>query len=192
MLGRLFLLFTIVTLVEMVILIQLGGLMGFWPTVALVAVTGFVGAALAKREGLRTLGRVKEQLGRGEMPTDALLDGLCILIAGAFLVTPGVLTDIAGFLLLMPPARVPLKLGLRRRFTGWLADGSARVVTIGGDTGAGASPFGPFGMGYGSGPQQVGAGAAPRRPEPVSVATGRVYRDGDVIDVTIASEPDDA
>lgn len=125
MLGRLFLLFTVTTALELWLLIRIGALVGVWPTLALILFTGFVGAWLTRREGLRTIRRVSRQLAEGKLPGDALLDGLCILIAGAFLVTPGILSDTAGFALLLPPVRAPIKRALVRSFQRAVAEGRA-------------------------------------------------------------------
>jgi UPF0716 protein FxsA len=102
---RLLLLFTLVPLVELYLLIRIGEIIGIGPTIALVIGTGAVGAVLTRLEGLRVLGRVRSDLAEGRMPTDHLLDGLLILVAGAVLLTPGLLTDGLGFLLLLPPGR---------------------------------------------------------------------------------------
>ena len=102
---RLLLLFTVVPLVELFLLIEIGRRIGPWPTIALVVVTGTLGAWLARTQGLRTLARVRSQWQGGKIPTQALVDALLILIAGAVLLTPGVLTDLAGFFLLTPFGR---------------------------------------------------------------------------------------
>lgn len=127
MLGKLFLLFTLVTLVEIGLLVFLGNLMGFWWTMVLVFGTGFAGAYLAKSQGLRVLQRIRTSLEKGEVPADAGLDGLLILIAGAFLITPGVLTDGVGFLLLVPFCRAPIKNRIRGRFKTWITNGTVGV-----------------------------------------------------------------
>ena len=85
-------------------------------TISLVLITGFVGAALAKRQGLRTWQNIQEQTASGRVPGGALVDGLLILIAGAVLITPGILTDLFGFALLIPPVREILKAYLTKRF----------------------------------------------------------------------------
>ncbi|RLE29764.1 MAG: membrane protein FxsA [Acidobacteria bacterium] len=105
MFFRLLLLFTVVPALELFLLIQLGRYVGFWPTAALVLGTGVVGAWLTRREGLKVLRAVNTEMAEGRMPTDYLLDGLLILLAGAVLLTPGLLTDAVGFVLLAPPAR---------------------------------------------------------------------------------------
>jgi len=105
MLARLLLLFTVVPLVELALLFWIAERTDWLFTIGLVIFTGVVGAALARHEGLRTWRAVGQKLSQGELPTDPLLDGLMILVAGALLVTPGVLTDLVGFALLVPPIR---------------------------------------------------------------------------------------
>lgn len=105
MLARLALLFVTVPLAELAILVWVGRRMGLVPTVALVVVTGIAGAALARRQGLATLGRFRGALDAGRLPHRELLDGVLILVAGAVLLAPGLLTDLAGLLLLVPPVR---------------------------------------------------------------------------------------
>lgn len=116
LLGRLLLLFTIVPVVELALLVWLGGRIGFWPTVGLIAATAVLGSFLAHREGLSALARFRARMASGEMPGAELTDGLIILVAGALLLTPGVLTDVAGFLGLLPPTRALIRRALTRRF----------------------------------------------------------------------------
>jgi len=123
MLFRLLLLFTLVPIAELMVLIELGEAIGLGPTLLLIFATGVVGAALARREGARSWLEVQQELARGELPADSLLHGLMILVAGAFLVTPGVLTDVAGFLLLTRPART--------RLVGWVRGWLRRRVQSG-------------------------------------------------------------
>ncbi|QDT67166.1 phage T7 F exclusion suppressor FxsA [Planctomycetes bacterium MalM25] len=105
----LLLLFTLLPIVEIALLVKLGGAIG-WPLTLLIALgTGALGAALARQQGLATLSRISRQMAAGEPPTDSLIDGAMILMAGAVLITPGVLTDAFGFALLMPPVRAVLK-----------------------------------------------------------------------------------
>lgn len=135
LLGRLALLFVLVPLIELAFLIQVGRWMGVWPTVGLVFLTGVVGALLARAEGLRTLWAFRRDLGRGQLPGQAILDGLSILVGGALLLTPGFLTDVAGFALLLPPSRRLLQKWARRRLRSMIEDGSIRVVSSGSFTG---------------------------------------------------------
>jgi UPF0716 protein FxsA len=113
---RLLLLFTIVPLVELYILVKLGGVIGVWATVAIVIGTGVLGAWLARQQGLGVLRRVQEELAAGQLPADALIDGLLILIAGAVLLTPGLLTDTLGFVLLVPPGRAAVRKVVAAKF----------------------------------------------------------------------------
>ena len=115
MLARLLLLFTVVPLVELVLLLVLADYTSWRFAVGMVLVTGVVGAILARYEGMRAWRRAREAIEAGRLPTDPMLDAVMILVAGAFLVTPGVLTDLAGFGLLLPPVRRVLKNRITRR-----------------------------------------------------------------------------
>ena len=128
-LTRLFMLFTLTTLLELFLLLELAKVMGFASTLLVVILTGFLGAWLARLEGLRVLSKLRGDLQTGNMPADAALDGLCVLIAGALLITPGVLTDILGFSLLLAPLRAPLKVYAKIRFQKWIASQQVQVVT---------------------------------------------------------------
>jgi len=105
MFPQLLLLFISVPLIEVLILIKLGSLFGFWPTIFLVIGTGILGAYLAKLYGLTIWYKIQQDLQAGLMPADKLVDGLLILIGGIVLLTPGLLTDILGFMLLIPFTR---------------------------------------------------------------------------------------
>ena len=116
MLIRLAALFICLPLVELVLLLVITQKIDSWlATLTLVILTGVVGAWLARREGLSCYRRVQQQVARGELPADALLDGLMILIAGALLVTPGIITDVVGFGLLIPPIRRGVRQHIVRR-----------------------------------------------------------------------------
>ena len=106
-----FVLFVVTPLVEMMLLVELGRLVGFWPTVGLVVLTGVIGASMARRQGLKVWSRFQASLADGGLPTDAMIDGLIILVSAALLLTPGVITDLLGFLGLLPVSRA-----LVRRF----------------------------------------------------------------------------
>ena len=106
MLIRLAMLFVLLPLVELALLLFITDKFESWlATLALVILTGVVGAWLARREGLNCYRRVQQQVAQGQLPADSLLDGLMILIAGALLVTPGIITDTVGFALLVPRIR---------------------------------------------------------------------------------------
>ena len=102
---KLLLLLTVVPFVELMILLRLAEWLSWEVTLGTVVLTGVVGAWLARREGIKALERLRDDLAKGTPPADALIDGVLILVAGAVLVTPGVLTDACGFALLMPPIR---------------------------------------------------------------------------------------
>lgn len=101
----LFILFLVVPLVEIYILIKVGGLIGAIPTIALVVFTAVLGALMLRWQGFTTLQRVRNMLARGEIPAIEMLEGVILLISGALLLTPGFFTDTLGFLCLVPPLR---------------------------------------------------------------------------------------
>jgi len=106
MFGKLLLLFTVVPTIELIILIGIGQLIGFWPTVALIVITGALGAILAKIAGISIISQIIGDLRSGVLPGRRMVDGVLILIAGVMLITPGILTDISGLLLLFPATRM--------------------------------------------------------------------------------------
>jgi UPF0716 protein FxsA len=116
MLGWLILVFILLPLADFVLLLRVGGVIGFLPTIALAIGTGILGAAMARRQGLGTLVKINRELSSGRVPTAELAEGLLILLAGAVLICPGFITDIMGLLLLVPPVRKMLVRGLGRYF----------------------------------------------------------------------------
>ena len=125
--GRLLLLFIALPAVELALLIEIGRRIGTLETIGLIVVTGVVGAAMARSQGLRVLSRVREEMSTGQMPADSLLDGVMILVASALLVTPGVLTDVFGFLCLVPGFRGLLKRSIVRRIRSAIEAGRVQV-----------------------------------------------------------------
>ena len=115
MLLKLFLAFTIIPVVEIYLLIQIGSAFGVFTSIALVVFTGFLGAYLARIQGLQTLFRIQGSLGEGRMPSGELLDALLIGVAGLVLLTPGFLTDTVGFVLLIPSTRNAIKSWLQSK-----------------------------------------------------------------------------
>lgn len=105
MLPRLFILFAVLPLLELYLLLEAGRRIGAPMTILIVLVTAALGAYLSKSQGLKTLERMRESLRRGQAPAAELIEGALILLAGVLLLAPGFLTDTAGFLLLIPPAR---------------------------------------------------------------------------------------
>ena len=94
-----------VPLVEIYLFVEVGGLIGTWPTIALVIVTAIVGSIMMRAQGAKVLQRAQEKLNRGEPPVTDMLDGIGLLLAGMLLLTPGFMTDTMGFAMLLPPVR---------------------------------------------------------------------------------------
>ena len=134
---RLLLAFTLVPLAELWLLLRIGSILGGPWTLALVVVTGVAGATLARREGARAWSAVQAELAAGKLPGRELIQALLVLVAGIVLVTPGVLSDVAGLALLIRPIRSAVVRGLERRYGSKLearidAEGSAsgRIIEI--------------------------------------------------------------
>ncbi len=106
---KLLIVFTVIPFLELAILIKLGTLIGLVPTLTIVILTGLLGAALARSQGFATLTRIQQELQAGQLPGDSLLDGALILAGALLLITPGILTDLTGFLCLIPASRTVLK-----------------------------------------------------------------------------------
>ena len=101
----LFALFIVVPIIEITVLMQVGELIGAWPTVAIVIISAWLGAKYVRQQGLATLQSVQTKMAQGEMPSGEIVTGLMLLVAGVLLVTPGFVTDIFGLLLLVPNVR---------------------------------------------------------------------------------------
>lgn len=151
MLARLLALFLITPVVELALLIQLGQYIGFWPTVGIIVLTGLIGSLLAKREGLGIWRRFNERLQAGEIPGEELLDGVIILVSGALLITPGVFTDLFGFIGLIPFTRAVVRKAVNRRIQRGLQKGTMSVMFGG---------LGSFGAAGGFGEAPPGADPA--------------------------------
>ena len=130
MLFRLLLLFVLLPIVELALLIRIGNWLGFWPTMALVLFTGFVGAVLARSQGAYVLGQIRTELSVGRVPAARLVDGLLVLVGGTLLLTPGLITDLVGFALLLPFSRARLKAAVQRRFERMVRSGEVGVITL--------------------------------------------------------------
>lgn len=111
----LFLAFLLIPIVEMYILIKVGGVIGALPTIALVVATAAAGAGLLRWQGLSTLYRVRQTMARGELPALELVEGAIMLVGGALLLTPGFVTDAIGLVCLIPALRCRIALGILRR-----------------------------------------------------------------------------
>jgi len=105
MFGRLLLLFIFLPMVELYLLIMLGSRIGAMPTIGLIVFTGILGASLARQQGLSVLSKIQREMNSGIPPTQQLVEGALIVVGGIVLLTPGILTDIFGFSLLVPAFR---------------------------------------------------------------------------------------
>ncbi|HGS4633972.1 TPA: FxsA family protein [Vibrio cholerae] len=101
-------LFIAVPVIEIALFIQVGGVLGVWPTIALVLLTAIVGASLVRSQGLQTLLTVQQRLAQGQLPAQQILEGVMLAVAGVLLLTPGFFTDILGMLVLLPAPRAYL------------------------------------------------------------------------------------
>ena len=127
MFFKLFLAFTLIPVIELYLLIKVGSIIGALNTILLVILTGAAGAYLAQLQGMQTMFRVRERMQRGEMPAAELLDAFIIFAAGVVLLTPGLLTDICGLLLLFPTTRAYFKKWLKLRMEKWLQNPNVHI-----------------------------------------------------------------
>jgi UPF0716 protein FxsA len=121
----------VVPLAEIAVLIKVGGWLGLGPTLALIILTAVVGAWIVRRQGLAVLRRAQQQMQQGSMPIAEVFEGCCLLIAGALLLAPGFLTDLAGAVLLLPPVRGLLYRRLRRQLEEQGRTGTAKAPPAG-------------------------------------------------------------
>ncbi len=103
-------------LIEIAVLIQVGGWLGLWPTLGLIVLTAIAGTWMLRRQGFAVLTRAQSQLEAGTVPLAEVFEGFCLVIAGALLLTPGFVTDAIGGALLLPPVRTWLYGALGERF----------------------------------------------------------------------------
>lgn len=128
MLARLFLLFTLLPVVEIVLLVWIARETSIWIVLALVVGLAIVGAVLARGQGLKALSRIPAEIQAGRAPADAVLDAMLIFLAGVLLILPGFLSDVMAVVLLVPVSRQLVKRMLRRKFAGQLV--AARFATF--------------------------------------------------------------
>ena len=133
MLGRLLLLFTIVPLLELYLLIEVGSRLGAGVTVILIALTGGVGALLARMQGFLVIVQIRERLQEGRLPADELLAGGLIVAGGLLLVTPGLLTDVVGLAPLLPFVRSRVVEWVKRFLRRKIQAGNIHVVALDGE-----------------------------------------------------------
>jgi len=117
----LFLGFLVVPVIEIALFYTIGTAIGIWPTLGIVVVTAILGSYFVSKQGRFVWDSIKEKLGQGEVPTASVVHGAMILVAGALLLTPGFLTDVVGFSLLVPGVREAIRQWyLRRKTSGWV------------------------------------------------------------------------
>jgi UPF0716 protein FxsA len=121
----------LVPLLDVMLLVVLATQFGAVATVALVVLTALVGMLLVRAEGRHTLRKLESKVGAGEIPTDELLDGALLLVAGAMLLTPGLVTDLIGLVLVLPPTRYPVRVLLKRYVVTPYIDAKARGMVTG-------------------------------------------------------------
>ena len=159
--GRLlFLAFLLIPIAEIYVLIQVGSVIGAFSTIALIIFTAVLGSVLIRAQGLSTLARVQNSMQRGEVPAVELMEGMCLLVAGALLLTPGFVTDSFGFILLVPALRramilALLERGVLRAATGPTASARARP---GPQSGPGPIPGPQSTPGFGQAAETRGGG----------------------------------
>ena len=126
---RLFiLLLIIVPALEMGVLLLSGKTIGVIPTILLIIATGFIGAWLAKKQGIKAFRDAQLRMASGQLPGEAILDGLCILVGGIFLLTPGFITDLFGLVLLFPATRIFFKNWLKKWLEKKLRNGQFYII----------------------------------------------------------------
>jgi UPF0716 protein FxsA len=128
MFRLLLVLIIIVPALEIAVLIFSGNVIGVWPTIFLIIATGVLGAWLAKKEGLQAIRLAQLQAQQGQLPSGVILDGICILIGGVVLLTPGFITDAIGFFLLIPQTRTFAKALLLKIFHSMIKNGNFIIV----------------------------------------------------------------
>lgn len=161
----LFLLFLVAPLLELYVIIQVANVIGGWETIALLIVESAIGAFLLKRQGYATLDRISRALNEGRIPSNELIDGLLLLVAGALMLAPGFIGDILGFLLIIPFTRIPFRMIVRKRFESGKYSSFFAATTAG----AGGTRFvGTFRAGSGGGFFDTTGSASTTTSEPPS------------------------
>ncbi|MBU0504869.1 MAG: FxsA family protein [bacterium] len=128
--SKLLFLFIIIPLTELFILFKMATVIGFWETIIIQVGTGFLGATLAKMEGIRVWTSIQRELNMGGMPTEKMIDGLMIFAGGIVLLTPGLLTDAFGLFLLFPLTRKIFKNWITKKFSHMSETGQTGFTTI--------------------------------------------------------------
>ena len=118
-------------LIEIVVFIEVGGVLGVWPTIAATVATALAGSLLLRAQGLATLMRARAQMDQGQLPAREMFEGICLVLAGGLLLTPGFITDTLGLLLFVPPFRELLRRFIGHRLAQRAGQGRTRVFVDG-------------------------------------------------------------
>lgn len=127
MFFRLFILFTAVPLLELMILIELGNAVGLAPTIGIVLLTGVIGAWAARTQGFYVLSRIQDEMAQQRLPAVQLVDGAMVLAGGLLLITPGLLTDLTGFTLMIPAVRAIIRGWIMKKFEKMIREGKVHI-----------------------------------------------------------------
>jgi len=124
---RLFLLFTLIPAIELYLIIKVGSVIGALNTIFIIVFTGVLGAYYARQQGFRVVTNIQWKMQQGNVPGDDLVDGAMLLVGGALLITPGFITDFAGFSLIFPPTRDAIKIAVKRYLEKRMRQGDVKV-----------------------------------------------------------------
>jgi len=182
----------LIPLLDALFLVYVASQLGPVLTVALVVLTALVGTLFVRAEGRHTIRRLQKAVGEGDVPTDELTDGALLIAAGAFLLTPGLVTDTLGFLLAFPPSRILVREAVQKwvvkpyveKKTGGFASGN--VYTFGFPN---AEDVSANGTGAGAGSSGTGASGSGSRSRDSSEDTYRV--DDDAYDIEFEDDEND-
>lgn len=124
---KLLMIFIVVPLIELYFLLEISQFIGVFTTVMIIIFTGAAGVSIAKRQGYQVINNIRSSLNAGKMPTDDLISALLILVGGVTLLTPGFLTDISGFLLILPGSRDLIAALVKKYFVKYVKENKVEV-----------------------------------------------------------------
>jgi UPF0716 protein FxsA len=127
MFFKLLALFIIVPLVELFLILQVGKFIGIMPTILIIVFTGTAGITIARRQGYQVINNIRTNLNQGKVPTDDLISAFLILVGGLTLLTPGFLTDVTGFLLILPGPRRIIASFVKKYFIKYLGNSKLNI-----------------------------------------------------------------
>lgn len=127
MFFKLLMIFILIPLIELYFLLEISQFIGVFTTVMIIVFTGAAGVSIARRQGYQVVNNIRSNLNAGKMPTDDLISALLILIGGVTLLTPGFLTDITGFLLILPGSRDLIAALVKKYFVKYVKENKVEV-----------------------------------------------------------------